>query len=206
MNNWSSTATVTWIDKVTPTATVNYDITWMTNQNVIATLAWFSDPWITITNNWWLQYYTFTGNGSFTFEFTEPAGNTWSTTATVNWIDKEAPTYTWVVDGSMNTSPINVWFTDNITGATAMLTWLVYDVWDNLVATWYVYTKRHAYQYRTEYIRLWSLISLAIRLPCILIMMIRYLQQMSHIFLIREHWRAEISSLISRDLMKYLPD
>ncbi|MEI6673235.1 MAG: hypothetical protein WCL02_08215 [bacterium] len=36
----------------------------------------------------------FTGNGGFTFTFSDLAGNTGSTTATITWIDKTAPTAT----------------------------------------------------------------------------------------------------------------
>jgi hypothetical protein len=53
---------------------------------VIATLTWFSETWITITNNEWLDTYTFTDNWNFTFEFEDLAGNTWSQIATVTWI------------------------------------------------------------------------------------------------------------------------
>ena len=45
----------------------------------------------TVTNNGKLNTYTFSDNGSFTFEFEDEAGNTQSKTATVSWIDKTIP-------------------------------------------------------------------------------------------------------------------
>jgi len=137
-NTWSKIATVDWIDVSSVTWNIIYDITWITNTDVIATIS-FTKTWVIVTNNSWSSY-TFTWDWSFTFEFTDAAGNTWSETATVSWIDKEFPTYTWVVDGSMNITPVTVRFSDNRSWVTAILTWLVYDIWDNLVATWYVFT------------------------------------------------------------------
>lgn len=85
-NTWSVTATVNWIDKTAPSASIslnpiqaNY-----TGWNIIATLTWYSEN-LTIKNNGWLNNYTFTGNGSFVFDFVDTAGNTGSTTATVNY-------------------------------------------------------------------------------------------------------------------------
>ena len=75
-----------------PTATISYSTTSPTNQNVIATL--IPSEAVTITNNGGLSAKTFTANGSFTFDFEDAAGNTGSATATVNNIDKTAPTYT----------------------------------------------------------------------------------------------------------------
>ena len=81
-NTWSAIATVSNIDKVAPTASVSYNISSTTNQDVIATLTGFSESvtWLNALN------YIFTGNGSFTFTFQDIAGNTWSAIATVNWI------------------------------------------------------------------------------------------------------------------------
>jgi hypothetical protein len=86
------TATVTNIDKVVPTATVAYDSTAPTNQDVVATITASED--VTITNNGGSSSYTFTENGSFTFEFIDATGNTGSVTATVANIDRIAPTAT----------------------------------------------------------------------------------------------------------------
>ena len=50
-----------------------------------------------MTNNSGSVNYLFTGNGSFTYEFEDGHGNTGSVTATVTWIDKDAPYATSVV-------------------------------------------------------------------------------------------------------------
>ena len=89
-NKGSVKAIVNCIDKIAPTATVSYDITNLTNGKVIATLVDQSEE-IEITNNKGLSTYTFTKNGSFTFEFTDRAGNRGTATARVTWIDKELP-------------------------------------------------------------------------------------------------------------------
>ncbi|MGE5404774.1 MAG: hypothetical protein ACM3PP_07530, partial [Candidatus Saccharibacteria bacterium] len=82
----TATATVTWIDKEQPAASISYSTSELTNTTVTATLVNASEP-ITITNNGGANTYSFTNNGSFTFEFTDAAGNTGSATATVTWID-----------------------------------------------------------------------------------------------------------------------
>ncbi|MDR2541176.1 MAG: hypothetical protein LBD11_05425, partial [Candidatus Peribacteria bacterium] len=51
----------------------------------------FNKPNVTVTNNGGNTSYTFTGNGSFTFEFVDQYGNTGAETATVNRIDKTIP-------------------------------------------------------------------------------------------------------------------
>ncbi len=81
----SITAKVDWIDKVAPVATVTYDITEETTNNVTATLTCNSEE-IIITNNEESNKYIFTKNGSFEFTYKDLAGNTNTTTATVNWI------------------------------------------------------------------------------------------------------------------------
>ncbi len=88
-NAGSTVATVNWIDKVGPTATVAYSTTDPTNQDVTVTLQ--PSEAVTITNNGNSPTRTFTENGSFTFEFTDTAGNTGSATATVANIDKIPP-------------------------------------------------------------------------------------------------------------------
>ena len=85
------------IDTAIPTATINYDISTPTSKNVVATLTGSTKP-ITVSNNWWSTSYTFTWNGSFSFEFVDSIGNTWTTTATVTWIKSAAEkplTTTW---------------------------------------------------------------------------------------------------------------
>nr|WP_261306515.1 DUF6359 domain-containing protein [Paenibacillus andongensis] len=83
-NKGTITATVANIDKVAPTATVAYSTTAPTNQDVIATIT----PSEAVSGP---LTHTFSDNGSFTFEFTDAAGNKGSVTATVSNIDKIAP-------------------------------------------------------------------------------------------------------------------
>ncbi|MFA5925544.1 MAG: chitobiase/beta-hexosaminidase C-terminal domain-containing protein [Parcubacteria group bacterium] len=80
------------IDKTAPTATVSYDTTDWTNGSVIATLN--PSESVDVTNNSGNTTYSFSGNGTFTFEFVDVAGNTGSALATVGNIDKTAPTTT----------------------------------------------------------------------------------------------------------------
>ena len=84
-NTGSTTATVSNIDKTIPTWTITYNPTsWAyVSWNIVATLA--SSETITLTNNGWSNTYTFTWNGSFTFNFQDLAGNTGSATATVSY-------------------------------------------------------------------------------------------------------------------------
>jgi hypothetical protein len=111
-NTWSTQATVTWIDKVKPIASVIYSITWRTNQNVIVVLTWYSETLTWINATW----YTFTSNGNFTFTFGDLYGNTWSTTAIVNNIDKTFPI-------------LNTWYISS---------WLTWYNWWNLYYKWIV--------------------------------------------------------------------
>ena len=77
-----------------PTASIGFDITKPTNQNVVARLINPSTE-IRITNNNGSDTYIFTENGEFTFEFIDDSnGMTGKATAKVNWIDKESPTAT----------------------------------------------------------------------------------------------------------------
>ena len=85
-----ATATVNWIDKIAPTATVSYDVTAPTNGSVVATLGNASEE-IVITNNNGKNTYTFTKNGTFTFEFRDTAGNTGTAIARVDWIEEKQP-------------------------------------------------------------------------------------------------------------------
>jgi|GEM_PF-7055766 len=88
-NVTKQTVSITNIDKVAPTGTVNYSTTSLVNTNVVATLD-TSEP-VTITNNNGSNTYTFTQNGSFTFEFKDAAGNIGTAVATVTNIDKTSP-------------------------------------------------------------------------------------------------------------------
>lgn len=87
-STWSNYCTVVF-DKTAPTATVSYNITTLTNSDVVATLV--PSESVTVTNNGGSATYTFTANGSFTFNFSDAAGNTGTATATVSNIDKTAP-------------------------------------------------------------------------------------------------------------------
>ncbi len=89
-NKGTAKAIVNYIDRIAPTATVSYNITDKTNKNVVATLENMSEE-VTITNNDAKETYTFTKNGTFTFEFIDRAGNKGTATATVNWIDRRLP-------------------------------------------------------------------------------------------------------------------
>lgn len=78
-----------------PTAGIGYSTTEPTNGNVVARLINKSSDSVRITNNNGSDTYTFTENGSFTFEFIDDdTGKTGTATATVDWIDREAPTAT----------------------------------------------------------------------------------------------------------------
>lgn len=92
-------ATVTWIDKEAPTATVTYSPHKLTNQDVIATITPSEE--VTVTSEGGLSH-TFSENGSFTFEFEDKAGNKGRTTATVDWIDKEPPVITLLGDNPLS--------------------------------------------------------------------------------------------------------
>ncbi|MDE5830238.1 MAG: dockerin type I repeat-containing protein, partial [Clostridia bacterium] len=80
-------AKVTWIDKVAPTAKVEYSTKETTDKEVIATLVGESEE-IIVTNNATMRNHTFAENGTFTFEFEDKAGNKGTATAKVTWIKK----------------------------------------------------------------------------------------------------------------------
>lgn len=82
------TATVDWIDKTLPTASVKYSTTEKTKSEVVATLTDESEE-IIITNNNGKNTYTFTENGTFEFIYKDKAGNINKTVATVDWIIKD---------------------------------------------------------------------------------------------------------------------
>ncbi len=91
----SAEANVTWIDRVSPTATIKYSTTDLTNGEVVATLV--PDEEIIVTNNPHTEYnesgktYTFTENGDFTFEYKDLAGNVGEPIkATVSWINSSS--------------------------------------------------------------------------------------------------------------------
>ncbi len=84
-NVGSTTAEVTWIDKIAPVATIEYSEINQTTNSVVATLTGASEN-IKILNNGGKATYEFTSNGSFEFVYQDDAGNVNKTTATVNWI------------------------------------------------------------------------------------------------------------------------
>lgn len=116
------------LDQTNPTATGSFSIISPTNQNVIVTLTWYSEPltWINAENH------TFTGNSAFVFTFSDLAGNTWSYTATITWIDKTAVTGSISYDPSTATNQnVLASITFNKTGVT---------VTNNGWATGYIFT------------------------------------------------------------------
>lgn len=82
------TAKVDWIDKTAPTAEIKYSSKEPTSK-VIVTLVNESEE-IIITNNAGSREYTFTENGTFTFEFEDKAGNKGTAIAKVDWIQEES--------------------------------------------------------------------------------------------------------------------
>lgn len=88
---------VSWIDKKEPIATVSYNITKITNQDVIATIN-FNEAVTILNENLILQKqddgsytYTFMDNAEFRIEFEDMAGNKAQAEVLVNWIDKNIP-------------------------------------------------------------------------------------------------------------------
>ena len=71
-------------------ATITYSTEEKTDQDVIATIE-FNKSGVTITNNDGKNTYTFTENGSFTFQYKDENDFEGSAVATVNWIDKTPP-------------------------------------------------------------------------------------------------------------------
>ena len=83
--------------------TIEYNTTELTNQNVKATIK--TDAEIQITNNSNSKEHTFEQNGSFTFEYTIK-GRALKITATVENIDKIAPTISGIQNGKLYTEPV----------------------------------------------------------------------------------------------------
>ena len=83
--------------------TIEYNTTELTNQNVKATIK--TDAEIQITNNSNSKEHTFEQNGSFTFEYTIK-GRALKVTATVENIDKVAPTISGIQNGKLYTEPV----------------------------------------------------------------------------------------------------
>ena len=89
-NIGTAKAEVTWIDKSIPKATITYDITKPTNQNVVATISFDKDN-VKILNNGGSNTCVFADNGKYEFEFVGPAGNKGTAIAEVTWIDRKVP-------------------------------------------------------------------------------------------------------------------
>lgn len=89
-NRGTATASVDWIDKTLPVATITYSTTQLTNQDVIATIS-FDKENVTVAGG---NTHTFTENGVYTFEYTTEQGNTATAVANVSWIDKKVPVAT----------------------------------------------------------------------------------------------------------------
>lgn len=97
----TATAKVNWIDKVAPTATIEYSTTSETDGEVIAKL--IPNESVTVLNNGKIEIdeegnetiisdpfiYTFMKNGEFSFEFQDKAGNIGTAIAKVDWIKEE---------------------------------------------------------------------------------------------------------------------
>ncbi len=83
----SITATVNWIDKIIPTAIIEYSHNEKTSEPVIAILTKETEP-ITIINNDGKNNYIFQENGTFEFIYQDQAGNIGKTLAKVDWIEK----------------------------------------------------------------------------------------------------------------------
>ena len=82
-NTGSAITTVDWIDKTSPTGSVSYSTTAPTNGSVIATLQLSEAGTVTSPGG---NTHTFAENGSFTFTFTDAAGNTGSAISSIDWI------------------------------------------------------------------------------------------------------------------------
>lgn len=101
-NEGSIVATVNNIDKIPPNAYIDYSNTQITNNPVVATL--IPNEEIIILNEDAIYTHVFTQNGTFTFLYSDLAGNTSSTIAQVNNIDNILPTADFNYDITTNTN------------------------------------------------------------------------------------------------------
>ena len=103
---WANTFTNLYIDKYIEDnpVTESYSATSLTNQDVTVTLSIPQD--VKITNNEGSNTYTFTENGTFTFEY-ERRGKTDSKLVSVNYIDKTSPEITNVENGEVYTQSVS---------------------------------------------------------------------------------------------------
>ena len=98
-NETKAIAEVNWIDKIAPTAEVEYSTEVVTNGSVVVSLKNFSEEGVEVVNNDGKLEYTFDNNGVFEFIIKDRAGNETKIPVAVNWIDKDCP----VVDVSYST-------------------------------------------------------------------------------------------------------
>ncbi|MDE6355954.1 MAG: NPCBM/NEW2 domain-containing protein [Clostridia bacterium] len=98
-NTGTAKAEVDWINPNAPDSFVTLNIKELTNQDVVATIA-FRQEDVTVTNNNGSLTYTFRENGTFAFEFVDGSGNRGSELVTVTWIDKTPPTARAEIDKS----------------------------------------------------------------------------------------------------------
>jgi len=137
-NTWSTTATVTWIDKSVVTGSISYSPSSLTNQNVTATIL-FNKTWVTVTNNSWTSKIFTSNNTWFAFIFQDLAGNTWSQTVNITWIDKVVPTviklWDWTSDYSLSVgSTGGIIFSEAISNTGQIQSALTF--WANYVPTY----------------------------------------------------------------------
>jgi hypothetical protein len=92
-NSGSTGININWVDKSAVTGTIIYNPSIATSGNVQASIS-FNKTGVNVTNNNASTNYTFTSDGNFTFTYQDSYGNTGTTTATVDWIDKTPPTAT----------------------------------------------------------------------------------------------------------------
>jgi aryl-phospho-beta-D-glucosidase BglC (GH1 family) len=120
---WGKALLVEVVDTTAPTATVSYNTTTSTIQDVVATII-PSEP-VTIKNNGGSSSQTFYFNGSFNFEFVDAAGNQGTATAVVNNIESKSKAIpgkpilsddngydTGLHDGNFKVT-MNMWYGDN---------------------------------------------------------------------------------------------
>ena len=99
-NKGTATAKIDWIDKTEPKATIQFNTTALTNENVVATLSFDKDNITILSNDVQIsenpidksKTITFLENGTFELKFADELGNIGTKTITVDWIDIEAPT------------------------------------------------------------------------------------------------------------------
>lgn len=82
---------VGWIDKTSPTSSVEYSTKEKTKDPVVAKLVGYNEDIIVLNNNGSKEY-TFTKNGKFTFEIQDMVGNRNSIEAIVDWIISDSGT------------------------------------------------------------------------------------------------------------------